>query len=86
MSRHQAHRDGPHGHTLANHARVDGFVSLGVVVSATGDALGAPLADPRSWALSSHSHPPVAWDSWRTTRTAPITDVPSPSSNEPAPS
>jgi cation diffusion facilitator family transporter len=28
------------------HARVDGFVSLGVVVSATGVALGAEIADP----------------------------------------
>jgi len=29
-----------------NHARVDGFVSLGVVVSAIGVALGFDLADP----------------------------------------
>ena len=29
-----------------NHARADGFVSLGVVVSALAVALGAPIADP----------------------------------------
>jgi cation diffusion facilitator family transporter len=29
-----------------NHARVDGYVSLGVVASAIGVALGAPIADP----------------------------------------
>jgi divalent metal cation (Fe/Co/Zn/Cd) transporter len=32
--------------TDGNHARVDGYVSLGVVASAIGVALGAPIADP----------------------------------------
>ncbi len=53
-----------------NHARVDGFVSLGVVVSATVVALGAPVADPIVGLLITLVILEITWDSWRTIRGA----------------
>jgi cation diffusion facilitator family transporter len=49
-----------------NHARVDGFVSLGVVVSAAVVALGAPRADPIIGLLITLVILKITWDSWRT--------------------
>lgn len=53
-----------------NHARVDGFVSLGVVASAIVVALGAPIADPIIGLLITVVILKVTWDSWRTVSTA----------------
>ena len=53
-----------------NHARVDGFVSLGVVVSAVGVALGAELADPIVGLAITLVILKITWDSWRTVRAA----------------
>jgi cation diffusion facilitator family transporter len=52
-----------------NHARVDGFVSLGVVASAIVVALGAPIADPIIGLLITVVILKVTWDSWRTVST-----------------
>jgi cation diffusion facilitator family transporter len=51
-----------------NHARVDGFVSLGVVGSAAVVALGAPLGDPIIGLLITAVILKVTWDSWHTIR------------------
>jgi cation diffusion facilitator family transporter len=51
-----------------NHARVDGFVSLGVVVSAAAVALGLPVADPLVGLAITIIILRVTWDSWRTIR------------------
>jgi cation diffusion facilitator family transporter len=51
-----------------NHARVDGFVSLGVVVSAAAVALGAPIMDPIVGLVITVVILKVTWDSWRTVR------------------
>ena len=51
-----------------NHARVDGFVSLGVVVSAIGVALGFDLADPIVGLVITLVILKITWDSWRTVR------------------
>jgi cation diffusion facilitator family transporter len=48
-----------------NHARVDGFVSLGVVASAAGVALGAEIADPIVGLLITFVILKITWDSWR---------------------
>jgi cation diffusion facilitator family transporter len=53
-----------------NHARVDGFVSLGVVVSAMGVALGFDLADPIVGLAITLVILKITWDSWRTVRHA----------------
>ena len=53
-----------------NHARVDGFVSLGVVVSAVGVALGFELADPIVGFAITLVILKVSRDSWRTVRDA----------------
>jgi len=53
-----------------NHARVDGFVSLGVVVSAIGVALGFDLADPIVGLAITLVILKITWDSWRTVRAA----------------
>ena len=53
-----------------NHARVDGFVSLGVVVSAIGVALGFELADPIVGLAITLVILKITWDSWRTVRDA----------------
>jgi cation diffusion facilitator family transporter len=52
-----------------NHARVDGFVSLGVVASAIVVALGAPIGDPIIGLLISLVILKITWDSWRTVST-----------------
>ena len=49
-----------------NHARVDGFVSLGVVASAAVVAIGAPVADPMIGLLITAVILKITWDSWRT--------------------
>jgi cation diffusion facilitator family transporter len=51
-----------------NHARVDGFVSLGVIASAALVALGVPRADPVVGLLITLVILKITWDSWRTIR------------------
>ena len=51
-----------------NHARVDGFVSLGVVASAIGVAIGFELADPIVGLAITFVILKITWDSWRTVR------------------
>jgi len=58
-----------------NHARVDGFVSLGVVVSAIGVALGFDLADPIVGLAITLVILRITWDSWRTVRDSSPGDV-----------
>ena len=48
-----------------NHARVDGFISLGVVASAGAVALGAEIADPIIGLLITVVILKITWDSWR---------------------
>jgi cation diffusion facilitator family transporter len=48
-----------------NHARTDGFVSLGVVVSAIIVALGAPIGDPIVGLVITLVILKITWDSWR---------------------
>jgi cation diffusion facilitator family transporter len=52
-----------------NHARVDGFVSLGVVASAVLVSLGAPLGDPIVGLVITSVIVRVTWQSWRTVTT-----------------
>ena len=52
-----------------NHARVDGFVSLGVVASAIVVALGAQIGDPIVGLMITLVILKIAWDSWRTVTT-----------------
>jgi cation diffusion facilitator family transporter len=52
-----------------NHARIDGFVSLGVVGSAAFVALGAELADPMIGLVITIVILKITWDSWRTVST-----------------
>jgi cation diffusion facilitator family transporter len=54
-----------------NHARVDGFVSLGVVASAAAVALGVHVADPLIGLAITLVILKVTWDSWRTVSAAP---------------
>jgi len=49
-----------------NHARVDAFVSLGVVASAVVVALGAPIADPLIGLALTLVILRITWTSWRT--------------------
>ncbi len=51
-----------------NHARADGFVSAGVVVSAAGVALGAPIVDPLIGLVITALILRVTWESWQTVR------------------
>jgi cation diffusion facilitator family transporter len=53
-----------------NHARIDGFVSLGVVASAIVVGLGAPIADPIIGLVITVVILKITWDSWRTVRAA----------------
>jgi cation diffusion facilitator family transporter len=53
-----------------NHARVDAYVSLGVVVSAIGVALGFDRADPVVGLAITLVILKITWDSWRTVRDA----------------
>ena len=52
-----------------NHARVDGFVSLGVLASAALVALGASLADPIIGLVIILVILRITWQSWRTVST-----------------
>jgi cation diffusion facilitator family transporter len=52
-----------------NHARIDGFVSLAVVVSAAAVALGAHIADPIVGLAITLVILKITWDSWRTVTT-----------------
>jgi cation diffusion facilitator family transporter len=52
-----------------NHARIDGFVSLGVVLSAIAVALGANVADPLIGLAITIIILKITWDSWRTVTT-----------------
>src|SRR4051794_1146793 len=52
-----------------NHARIDGFVSLGVVASAAMVSLGAPTADPIIGLVITLVIVKITWDSWRTVST-----------------
>jgi Co/Zn/Cd efflux system component len=54
------------------HARIDGFVSLGVVVSAVVVALGAQIADPIIGLAITSVILKITWDSWHTVRHAEI--------------
>jgi len=58
-----------------NHARVDGYVSLGVVVSAIGVALGLDRADPVVGLAITLVILRITWDSWRTVRDADARDL-----------
>jgi cation diffusion facilitator family transporter len=49
-----------------NHARIDAFVSLGVVASAIVVALGARVGDPIIGLLITLVILKITWDSWRT--------------------
>jgi cation diffusion facilitator family transporter len=53
-----------------NHARIDGFVSLGVVVSAGLVALGARAADPVVGLGITLVILRITWQSWRTVRSS----------------
>lgn len=55
-----------------NHARIDGFVSLGVVASALVVALGFRVADPIVGLLITLVILKITWDSWHTVRHAEI--------------
>jgi cation diffusion facilitator family transporter len=52
-----------------NHARIDGFVSLGVVASAIAVALGANIADPIIGLAITLVILKITWDSWRVVST-----------------
>ena len=52
-----------------NHARVDGFVSLGVIASALVVSLGAPIGDPIIGLAITLVILKITWDSWRTVST-----------------
>jgi cation diffusion facilitator family transporter len=51
-----------------NHARVDGFVSLGVIASALRVGLGLPRADPVVGLAITLVILKITWDSWQTIR------------------
>jgi cation diffusion facilitator family transporter len=51
------------------HARIDAFVSLGVVASAIVVALGAPVGDPIIGLVITLVILKITWDSWRTVTT-----------------
>jgi len=55
-----------------NHARIDGFVSLGVVASAIVVAFGARVADPIVGLAITLVILKITWDSWHTVRHAEI--------------
>jgi cation diffusion facilitator family transporter len=52
------------------HARTDGFVSLGVMVSAALVAVGLPIADPVIAIVITLVILRITWESWRTVTTA----------------
>jgi cation diffusion facilitator family transporter len=55
-----------------NHARIDGLVSLGVIVSAAVVAVGAQVADPIVGLAITLVILKITWDSWHTVRKAEI--------------
>jgi cation diffusion facilitator family transporter len=55
-----------------NHARIDGLVSLGVIVSAAAVAIGAQVADPIVGLAITLVILKITWDSWHTVRKAEI--------------
>jgi cation diffusion facilitator family transporter len=55
-----------------NHARIDGFVSLGVVASAIVVGLGAQIADPIIGLAITLVILKITWNSWNTVRAAEI--------------
>jgi cation diffusion facilitator family transporter len=55
-----------------NHARIDGFVSLGVVASAAVVGLGVPIADPLIGLVITTVILKITWDSWRTVSSSPV--------------
>jgi len=57
-----------------NHARVDGFVSLGVVASAFAVAAGAATADPIVGLLITLMILKITWDSWTRIRHGLVTN------------
>jgi cation diffusion facilitator family transporter len=52
-----------------NHARIDGFVSLGVIASAVVVALGLPIGDPIIGLVITLVILKITWDSWRVVST-----------------
>jgi cation diffusion facilitator family transporter len=52
----------------ANHARADGYVSLGVVVSAAAVAAGAEIVDPLIGLFITAAILRITWESWRVVR------------------
>jgi Co/Zn/Cd efflux system component len=55
-----------------NHARIDGFVSLGVIASAVVVGLGVQIADPIIGLTITLVILKITWDSWRTVRSATV--------------
>jgi cation diffusion facilitator family transporter len=55
-----------------NHARVDAFVSLGVVASAIVVGLGVEIADPLIGLAITLVILKITWESWRTVRHSPV--------------
>jgi cation diffusion facilitator family transporter len=53
-----------------NHARVDGFVSLGVVASAAAVSIGLNIADPLIGLVITLVILKITWDSWHTVRSS----------------
>jgi divalent metal cation (Fe/Co/Zn/Cd) transporter len=51
-----------------NHARSDAIVSVGVILSASAVALGAPIADPIIGLLITALILRITWESWNTVR------------------
>ena len=66
-----------------NHARADGFVSLGVVASAIVVALGAVIGDPIIGLLITVVILKITWDSWRTVSTTEPGDLVEPHETSP---
>jgi divalent metal cation (Fe/Co/Zn/Cd) transporter len=66
-----------------NHARVDGFVSLGVVASAIVVGLGFPRGDPLIGLLISLVILKITWDSWRTVSTTEPGEIQEPHTQPP---
>ena len=62
------HLDSPALVADGNHARIDGFVSLGVVLTAALVALGLERADPIVGMAITLVILRITWDSWRTIR------------------
>jgi cation diffusion facilitator family transporter len=61
-----------------NHARIDGFVSLGVVASSAVVGLGVPVADPIIGLIITLVILKITWDSWRTVSTTDPGEVDAP--------